>query len=61
MRPSFGEVADDLQHLADKLGIERRGRLVEQHDTRLDGERPCNRAALLLAAGQIGGIDVAFR
>ena len=58
--PLARQVGDHLQHLADQLGIERRGRLVEQHDARLDGERPRNRAALLLAARQEGRIDVAL-
>ena len=60
MRPSLRQVADHLQHLADQFRIERRGRLVEQHDARLDGERTGDRAALLLAAGQEGRIDVAL-
>ena len=54
------QVGDHLQHLADQLRIERRGRLVEQHDPRLDGERAGDGAALLLAAGQEGRIDVAL-
>ena len=47
-----GEVADHVQHLADQLGIERRRRLVEQHQPRLHGQRAGDRDALLLAAGQ---------
>ena len=54
------QVADHLQHLADQFGVERRGRFVEQHDTRLDRQRPGDRAALLLAARQEGRIDVAL-
>ena len=34
-----GEIRDDLEHLADQFGVKRRGRLVEQHDARLDGQR----------------------
>jgi hypothetical protein len=33
-------------------------RLVEQHQRRLHGERPRDRHALLLAARQLGGIDI---
>ena len=39
-----------VQHLADQFGIERRGRLVEQQQPRLDRECARNRDALLLAA-----------
>jgi hypothetical protein len=53
-RHPFGRhLANGGKHLADKFGIERRSRLVEQHDARLDRERPGNRHALLLAAGQL--------
>ncbi len=54
------ELAHDGQHLAPQLGIERGGRLVEQHDLRLHGERACDGDALLLAAGQPRRIDVAL-
>ena len=47
-----------LQHLADQLGIERRGDLVEQHQLRLHGERAGDRDALLLAARELVGIGV---
>ena len=42
--------AHHRQHLADQLGIERRGRLVEQHQLGSHRERPGDRHALLLAA-----------
>ena len=47
-----GQRLHHCQHLADGLGIERRGRLVEQHDVGLHGERAGDRHPLLLAARQ---------
>ncbi len=47
-----GERLHDAEHLADRLGVERRGRLVEQHDVGLHRQRPGDRDALLLAARQ---------
>ena len=47
-----GQRLHDAQHLADRLGIERRGRLVEQHQRRLHRERAGDRDPLLLAARQ---------
>src|ERR1022692_2075774 len=44
---------DLLPELQPDLGIERRQRLVEQQDLRLDGQRAGPRNALLLAAGQL--------
>ena len=49
----FGQLADDVEHLADQFRIERRGRLVEQHDPRPHGERAGDADALLLAAGKL--------
>jgi hypothetical protein len=49
----LGELAHDAQHLADQLRIERRGHLVEQHDLGPQSQRPGDRHALLLAAGQL--------
>ena len=56
--PSAREQADDVEHLVHKLGIERRGDLVEQHDLGLECQRPRDRDALLLAAGQLVRIRV---
>ena len=39
-------------------GIERRERLVEQQDLRLDRERPRERHALLLATRKLAGVLV---
>ena len=51
------ELALDLADLVAQgdadLGVERGERLVEQQDRRLEGERPRQRDALLLAAGQL--------
>src|SRR5918999_2545769 len=44
------EVAHDVEHLPDHLRVQRRSRLVEEHELRLHGERPRDRDALLLAA-----------
>ena len=51
--PSLRELAHDEQDLADELGIERRGDLVEEHDVRLHHQRPRDRDTLLLAAGEL--------
>ncbi|MCY1453089.1 hypothetical protein D9M71_700590 [compost metagenome] len=47
-----------VEHLVDHLRVQRRGGLVEQHDPRLHAQRPGNRHALLLAAGQLAGVLV---
>jgi hypothetical protein len=52
---SYGQVADDVQHLADQLGVEGGGRLVEQQHLGLERQRPGDGDALLLAAGQARG------
>ena len=41
------------QHLADQFRVERAGRLVEQHQPRLQRQRPGDGDPLLLAAGQL--------
>src|SRR5215813_6304643 len=50
------EVAQDRQHGPHELGVERGGGLVEEYD--LGAQRQCtrDRDALLLAAGEIGGV-----
>ena len=53
-----GQLLHHVEHLADHLGVERRGRLVEQQHLRLHGERPGDADALLLAAGELAGIFV---
>ena len=40
--------ADNAQHLAGQLGVERRGRLIEAQDIRLERERTRNGDTLLL-------------
>ena len=52
----LGERADDLEHLAGQLGVERGGRLVKAQDVRLEGERAGDRHALLLAARELVGV-----
>ena len=47
-----------MQHLIDKLGVERAGRLVVEHDFRLHGKRAGEGGALLLAAGEVGWVAV---
>jgi ABC-type glutathione transport system ATPase component len=44
-----------VEHLLDHLGIEGRGRLVEQHDARAHAERAGDGDALLLAARELAG------
>src|SRR6266540_896159 len=52
------EADHGIEHLLDHFRVERRGRLVEQHDLRLHAQRPRYRHPLLLAAGELGGILV---
>ena len=54
--PVFLEVADDVQHLGDELGIEGARDLVEQEHPRLHRERPHDGDALLLPTRQAIGI-----
>ncbi len=49
----LGELADDVQDLADEFRVEGRGGLVEQHDLGAHGQRPGDADALLLAAGEL--------
>jgi len=53
-----GEVDDHVQHFLDHLRIERRGRLVEQHDAGLQAQRARDRHPLLLPAGKLKRIFV---
>ena len=58
--PARGE---DLLHVGPDAGpqvrVERRERLVQQHELGLDGQRPGQRDALLLAAGQLMRVALA--
>jgi hypothetical protein len=56
----FGQLAHRAQHFAGEFGVERRGRLVEEHDVRLHGQRAGNRDALLLPARKARRIAVAL-
>ena len=51
---------DNLEHLADHLRVEGAGRLVKEHDLRLHRQRAHDGKALLLAAGEAGGLVVAL-
>ena len=51
---------DLVAQLRAHLGVERRERLVEQQDLRLDRERPGQRHALLLPAGELMRIAAAL-
>ena len=53
-----GQLADDVEHLSDQLGVEGGGRLVEQQHLRLQRECPRDRHPLLLATGQLAGVGV---
>ena len=48
-----------VEHLADPFGIERRGRLVDEHQLGVERHGPADPDALLLAAGERGRIGVA--
>jgi hypothetical protein len=56
--PVPGELDHDVEHLLDHLGIEGRGRLVEQHDLRLHAQRAGDGDALLLTARELAGVLV---
>ena len=53
-----GEGTHDIEHLADHLGIECRGRLIEEHHLRMHREGTCNGNTLLLTAREIVGIGI---
>ena len=53
-----GELLHRVQDLADELGVQRRGRLVEQHQLRVHRQRPGDRDALLLPTGELRGVGV---
>src|SRR6266446_5743362 len=51
--PALAQGAHDREHRAHQLRIERAGRLVEQHDPRLERDRPRDGHPLLLTAGEL--------
>src|SRR5665648_219324 len=53
-----GELLHHVKHFADELGVERRCRLVEEHELRLHGQRPGDGHALLLSPGQLPWITL---
>ena len=56
--PFLGELANCNQHLLDRLRVEGRSDLVEQHQGRLHSKRTGDRHALLLAPGELARISV---
>ena len=56
--PARRQVPHDGQHLADQLGVQRAGRLVEQHQLGLHRQRAGDGHPLLLAAGQLPRVGV---
>ena len=54
-----GDVADQILDRFRRGRIEARGRLVEEQDLRILGERACEREPLLLAAGELSRRPVA--
>ena len=52
------ELLHDGQHLSHQLGVERRGRLIEEHDLRLHREGAGDGHTLLLSAGELGRIGI---
>ena len=52
--------ADEARHLGGLGGVHARGRLVEQQQPRLRGERPRDLESTLVAVGQVAGLDVAL-
>ena len=49
----IGKVAHNAQNLADHLRVERTGRLIEEHQVRVHGQRTRNSHTLLLTTGQL--------
>ena len=56
--PGLGQGLHDVEHLADELRVERRGRLVEEHELGLHGQRPGDGDPLLLPAGELLRVGV---
>ena len=50
---ALGELDHHVQHFLDHLRVQRRGRLVEQHDVGRHAQRTGDRYTLLLAAGEL--------
>ena len=50
-----GEIREQVDDLPARRRVEVAGRLVGEHDARLDRQRACDRDALLLAARQVRG------
>jgi hypothetical protein len=57
----LGELHHHVEHFVDHLGVERRGRLVEQHRDRVHRKRACNRHTLLLTARKLTRVFVGMR
>ena len=56
-----GKVAHHGKDFAYQFRVERGSRFVEQQNRRIQGQRPRNRDALLLPAGEFGGETIGFR
>src|SRR5918999_3964178 len=56
--PVLGEQAHHPKHVADELRVERRRRLVEEHQLRAHGHRPRDRHPLLLAARELRRVGI---
>ena len=56
--PSSARADHGIEHLLDHLRIERRGRLIEEHDFRLHAECARDGDTLLLPTRELGGILV---
>ena len=56
----FRQRFDDFKHLADHFRVEGAGWFVKEHDFRLHRQRAHDGEALLLAAGEAGGLVVAL-
>ena len=56
--PGVGQALDYLQNLFYHLRIQCAGRLIEQHNLRLHGQRPRDGYTLLLSSGKLARIHV---
>ncbi len=56
----FSQGADDTEYFLNHLRVKGRGRLVEQDDLWLHGQRTRNGGALLLSAGKLCGVGMAL-
>ena len=53
-----GEILHHLKDLTNQLGVQRGGRLIEEHELRIHRQGAGDRHPLLLTTGELGGVVV---